>query len=215
MPAPETTAEEVIRKRPRRRWALGISLGILLAASIFAFQPLVTAYCWLTETPRTQFKWSSEMREPIRTLFADWETADDVTQTDAARKLVGLIGRDLPRGSTLKDVDKHIREHYRKGVQVQDWHWPRSDSEGVYTASMLDMRIVTACGNPRDFLEGGTVKVHYVTSEDAYLRTEIKFVGWKGHRHPQVIKIIAVEEPNDGEQGVADEPAAALNAKTK
>lgn len=116
----EGIAKEVRRKLRRARWALRISLVIFLASIIFAFQPIITVYCWLTETSRTQFKFSSGMREPIRNLFEVWETTDDVIHSDSAQMLVDLIGRELPKGATIEDVNEHIRRHYRKGVDIFD-----------------------------------------------------------------------------------------------
>jgi len=154
------------------------------------------------------------MREPIRKLFEVWETTDDIVHSDSAQMLVDLIGRELPKGATIEDVNEHIRQHYRKGVDIFDGKWSRSNSKG-YIFPWLDVKIVRACWNPGDFLEGGSVQVHYVVFEGAYLRTEIQFVGWKGHPHPQIIKIVAVEEPNDGGQVGADQPATALELKAK
>jgi hypothetical protein len=165
-----------------------------------AGQPFVTAYCWVTETPRTQFRIFSDMRKPIRMLYEDWESSDHIAETSAARTLVDLIKRELPEGSTVEDVNAHIRRHYRWGVEVRDWSWSRTNSEGVYVFPWLDVKNVRACWNPRDFLEGGSVQVNYVSLEGAYLRTEIRFVGWKGHDHSQVIQIVATDEPRNGER---------------
>ncbi len=209
LPDPEP-AENPPRKK-RRRW-LFLGVGIVLAVSALAFQSLVTAYCWFTETPRTQFRRSSKMRAPIRTLFANWETTDDVTGSHAAKSLVAMIERELPIGSTVNEVDDHIRSHYRRGVRIFDWTWSRSDSNG-YIFPWMDVKIVEACWNPRDFLEGGSVTVNYVTLEGEYLRTEIRFVGWKGHPHPQIIKIVALEEPNNREQDGGGQPATRSESK--
>lgn len=187
-------------RSPRRiKWVPVIALALLLAIFIFAFQPLITTHCWLADTPRTQLRFSSEMRGPIRTLFKDWNAPGDL-QIESVSALTKLIESELPRGSTIEDLENHIRKHFRSDVEVIDWTWARTDSEGVYTFPWLDVKIVKACWNPRDFLEGGSVKVHYVFLEDIYLRTEIMFIGWKGHGDSRAIKIVAVEEPIGGEQ---------------
>lgn len=176
----------------KKRFLWQIAGGLILCFVLF-FQPLLTGYCWVTETPRTQFCFSSEMRAPIRSLFVRWQSPGDIGATDEARALEVLIAEELPAGATQADIDDHIERNFRAGVEVSKRNWLRSSSDG-YRFPSLEVQVVRACWSPRDFLENGSVEINYVTLEGRYLRTEIRFVGWKGSPDARVIKVIGVPE---------------------
>lgn len=121
---------------------------------------------------------------------------DDVSRSNAALELIELIRHEFPEGSNRADVEVHIEKHYRNGVEFEERSWPLTDQEGNYTGSFLDLLIVKACWNPRDQFEGGSLKVFYVTSENVYRHTEVKFVGWKGSSHPEVIRTGTADAPS-------------------
>ena len=198
----------------KKRFLWQIASGLIFCIVLF-FQPLVSGYCWVTETPRTQFCFSSEMRAPIRSLFLRWQSPGDIGATDEARALGLLIAEELPAGATQADVNEHIERHFRPGVEVGKRNWLRSSPDG-YRFPSLEVQVVRACWNPRDFLENRSVEINYVTLEGRYLRTEIRFVGWKGRPDSRVIKVIGVRErepegtddpgENSSAQGVGEDP---------
>lgn len=217
MPDAEPTETPPARgSRRQKRWIWRIGLGVLLLVVALSFQSLITVYCWLTETPRSQFRLSSEMRAPIRTLFRNWTSSESSSDASSVQALTELIGNELPKGSTLADVNEHIHRHYREGAIISKPWGSRSNAKGSYIFPWCDVKQVKACWNPRDFLEGGSVKVSYVTLEGVYLRTEIKFVGWKGHTDSdRTVRIIAVEDSGRKLESESDLPLFIRRESTK